>query len=195
MSKQAIQNAALLLFARQGYEGTSIADIAQQVGIHKSTVYAHFVNKEALFLAVVDEVLQSYTESLEQMVPPSFRDRPVQEQLYAILRESSSIYRADAPRVALYRRAVLFPPPALREQILERFAPFDRKITTLFTSILEQGLANGELRQAPLLDLVAAYNCLFDGLFMEFFYYPQEQFEEQLERAWRCFWAGVAREQ
>ena len=41
--------AAVELFARNGYEGTSVDDIASAAGVSKQTVYSHFGSKENLF--------------------------------------------------------------------------------------------------------------------------------------------------
>lgn len=49
-----ILQAATELFAQSGYHGTSLRDIADQVGTGKSTLVHHFGSKEALLIAVLD---------------------------------------------------------------------------------------------------------------------------------------------
>ncbi|RUO23006.1 TetR family transcriptional regulator [Aliidiomarina minuta] len=44
---------ALDVFWRKGYEGTSMADLTQAMGINKPSLYATFGNKEALFLKAI----------------------------------------------------------------------------------------------------------------------------------------------
>jgi AcrR family transcriptional regulator len=51
-TKQKILNAALKVFAREGFAAASMADIAKQVGIEKASLYYFFKNKEELFAAV-----------------------------------------------------------------------------------------------------------------------------------------------
>lgn len=48
-----ILDAAVGTFAAKGYAQTDVQEIADHVGIGKGTVYRHFGNKEALFLAAV----------------------------------------------------------------------------------------------------------------------------------------------
>jgi TetR/AcrR family transcriptional regulator, fatty acid metabolism regulator protein len=49
-----ILNAALSLFARQGFAHTSMNDIVRESGVSKGGVYWHFENKDALILAIFD---------------------------------------------------------------------------------------------------------------------------------------------
>ncbi len=58
--KQEIQAAALELFSVQGFEATSISQIASAVGIRKASLYSHFENKQAILDALVQEVLEQY---------------------------------------------------------------------------------------------------------------------------------------
>ncbi len=57
MSSTKIKQAALIQFANDGYDGTSLSSIASAVGIKKQSLYTHFANKDELFLTVIQEVL------------------------------------------------------------------------------------------------------------------------------------------
>ena len=54
-TRHAILTAAIARFGRDGYRATSVADIARDAGVGGTVAYAYFPNKEALFLAAVDE--------------------------------------------------------------------------------------------------------------------------------------------
>lgn len=49
---------ALLLFWKQGYEGTSLAALTESMGINMPSLYAAFGNKEELFRKVLDRYLE-----------------------------------------------------------------------------------------------------------------------------------------
>ncbi|MDQ2678169.1 MAG: TetR/AcrR family transcriptional regulator [Actinomycetota bacterium] len=53
-TRQAILDAAIARFGRDGFRGTSVADIARDAGVGGTVTYAYFPNKEALFMAAVD---------------------------------------------------------------------------------------------------------------------------------------------
>lgn len=58
-TKQEILEASLDLFSVQGFEATSISQIADAVGIRKASLYSHFEGKQAILDALVKDVLIS----------------------------------------------------------------------------------------------------------------------------------------
>jgi AcrR family transcriptional regulator len=54
-TRRAILDAAIARFGRDGYRPTSVADIARDADVGGTVAYAYFPNKEALFLAAIDE--------------------------------------------------------------------------------------------------------------------------------------------
>ena len=59
-TKQEILEASLELFSVQGFEATSISQIASAVCIRKASLYSHFESKQAILDALVKDVLQQY---------------------------------------------------------------------------------------------------------------------------------------
>lgn len=54
-TRAALINAAVVRFAREGSRGTSVADVCRDAGLSTTASYPYFANKEALFVAAVDE--------------------------------------------------------------------------------------------------------------------------------------------
>ena len=52
-TKNEILEAALNLFSTQGYEATSILQIAEAVGIRKASLYSHFTSKQEILDVLV----------------------------------------------------------------------------------------------------------------------------------------------
>ena len=59
-TKQQILEASLELFSVQGFEATSISQIADAVGVRKASLYSHFESKQAILDALVEVVLRQY---------------------------------------------------------------------------------------------------------------------------------------
>lgn len=62
-----IVDAALLIFARDGFAGTRLEDVAEQVGISKGTIYLYFENKEELFKACVRETVGQHITATQEL--------------------------------------------------------------------------------------------------------------------------------
>ena len=62
-----ILDAAEKLFAAQGYQGTSLREIAQQVGIKEPGLYNHFKGKQDLYSAVLDRALSPMAAAMEAL--------------------------------------------------------------------------------------------------------------------------------
>jgi AcrR family transcriptional regulator len=61
-TRQAILDAAVIRFAQDGYRSTSVADIARDAGVGGTIAFAYFKNKEALFLAAVDQDVAAHIQ-------------------------------------------------------------------------------------------------------------------------------------
>ena len=59
-TKQEILNASLNLFSSQGYEATSVSQIANAVGIRKASLYSHFASKQEILDELMKNVLEEY---------------------------------------------------------------------------------------------------------------------------------------
>lgn len=73
-TKQEILEAALELFSVQGYEATSISQIAGAVGIRKASLYSHFESKQAILDALVEDILEQY--AAHSIFAKAERERP-----------------------------------------------------------------------------------------------------------------------
>ena len=61
-TRDEILNVALELFSVNGYEATSISQLADAVGIRKASLYSHFASKQEILDDVVALVLEGYEE-------------------------------------------------------------------------------------------------------------------------------------
>lgn len=61
-TRQRIQQVALALFAEQGYEKTSLREIAEQLDVTKAALYYHFKTKEDILISVVADLARPVDE-------------------------------------------------------------------------------------------------------------------------------------
>jgi AcrR family transcriptional regulator len=92
---EAIAQAALTLFASDGYERTSVDAIAAEAGVSKRTVYSHYGDKENLFLSVVRDTYERMLARIAEIVDRTAWDRDPRSALTACVTEiTRSIARA-----------------------------------------------------------------------------------------------------
>ncbi len=64
--KEEILDVATDLFAERGYDGTSVNDVAERVGMRKASLFYHYATKDALYDAVLDRILEVVSTALNQ---------------------------------------------------------------------------------------------------------------------------------
>lgn len=94
-TKEQIREVSLRLFTEQGYDGTSLREIAEELGVTKAALYYHFKSKEEILdslLATVVEEASALADWAEQQ--PSGAD--VREE---VLRRAAEVAYGPASRV------------------------------------------------------------------------------------------------
>lgn len=69
-----ILEVSLRLFAEHGYAGTSVRDIAEQLGITKAAVHYHFSAKEQIAVALLEPFFDRLSEAVESVPPGAPRE-------------------------------------------------------------------------------------------------------------------------
>lgn len=82
---------ALVLFWEKGYEGTSLTDLAEAIGVNKPSLYAAFGGKEQLFF----KVLARYQERLGAFAAPSLALPSARKGVEAFLRALATFQSAE----------------------------------------------------------------------------------------------------
>lgn len=124
---QKILDAAEDLFAEKGYSATSLGDVADRVGIRSPSLYNHFKNKEALYQAVLDRLLEDFSRPLAELDSgPVTQDR-VLHWLETIVRQ----HHANPNLARLLQHAALSGGPHTNELIDRLFRPMFQPASNL----------------------------------------------------------------
>lgn len=66
-NERLIIQAAIKVFARKGYDGARISEIAKLSGLPKPNVYYYFKTKEAIYRAIVRDLIESWDKALDEL--------------------------------------------------------------------------------------------------------------------------------
>lgn len=69
-TKERILEEALTLFAQGGYVGTSMSDIAAQIGVTKQALYKHYASKQEILISIVEKMDQMDRERMKAYEMP-----------------------------------------------------------------------------------------------------------------------------
>jgi len=109
-TREQLVRVATRLFATHGYEGTSIEAVLQETGASRGSLYHHFPGKEALFLAVLEDVevraIIGITASIVELTDPieALRVACLAWIRQALDPEVQQIVLIDAPAVLGWQR-------------------------------------------------------------------------------------------
>lgn len=190
MTKEKIKAAALGLFAKNGFAGTTLAEIAQEVGIKTPSIFSHFKGKEELFLVIFREVNWEIVEHVKQLARQP-ENASVEQKLLSIFQRNCRFFLEDEARSSFLKRTMLFPPEFLQESIVDGFLHSEDALSSILTEVFQQGIESGVLRDERVEKLLAAYYCMMDGIFLQIHIYGQKQMEARMDSIWEHFWLGL----
>ncbi|TCO77427.1 TetR/AcrR family transcriptional regulator [Marinisporobacter balticus] len=190
MSINKIKLVALNLFAKNGYEGTSLSAIAEGVGMKKASIYYHFKSKEDLFMTIFDDILNDEIARMKKLTQ-EIKNYKVEEKLYSMFQFYYEKNETNKVDTIFWKRAMLFSPVALSESIKMKFITYENVSNGILASIFEEGIENGIIKSNNIKNLLAAFYCLIDGVFVELHYYGRDAYKTRLDSIWNVFWTGI----
>jgi TetR/AcrR family transcriptional regulator, biofilm operon repressor len=185
-----IQDAAIKLFAENGYEKATMTEIAKSVGIKKPSIYAHFENKQEIFLSIIEELSSVYVAKFKVEIE-KYKNLSLDAQLYSIL-ESTRLFFQHEDLGLFLKRMLLFPPKELEGYLLKRYEEFENQLLVIIRAIFEQGLAQGHIHHQNVDELVDGYIHLLDSCFIQLFDPDDELVKKRLKAAWDFFWRAIS---
>jgi len=189
-TRSTILMVARTLFARHGYDGTSMERIARGVGVRKASLYAHFPGKQALFREVFDGVLHEYRTHLEKTALLPRGDAPIQKGLAGIFGTYVG-YFADPDAMSFWYRAFMSPPQFMKQEITESTMQVESTFVDRLTGLFRESMKEGRLRpQSPSRVSMAFYQMLV-GFGMTVAYSPRMNVSRLVRECLDVLWQGI----
>ncbi|MGG3928548.1 TetR/AcrR family transcriptional regulator [Metabacillus fastidiosus] len=191
MKSNEIKKAALKYFTIHGYEGASLSLIAEEVGMKKQSIYAHFKGKDDLFLQVLRDAKETELSSKLQYFSKVDSQNP-EKDLYGFLRLVIDLFQKNE-QLKFWLRMSFFPPAHLAEAIEEEVIDIEEKVQTIleskFQDWIDANLIVGDTAKTP----TFAFLGVVDSILLELVYGNDEKrLKEKLEASWTVFWRGIS---
>jgi len=138
-----ILHAASALFAQRGFGSVSISDVAESAGLVKSSIYHHFENKEALYLAVIMDVCRYSREQMEA----GAQGATWRERLRGATRALSHLTGPNSHVLALILGGIAQTPEKHKGKKADMTAPLRHEFISVLVREIANGIKAGDLRK------------------------------------------------
>ena len=161
-TKERILAAALEMFSQNGYAGTNIRELSASLGLVKSGVYKHFESKEAIWNALLDEMIAYYGEHFgsSEHLPPV----PDSQEGLVTMTMQMVNFTVHDERIIMTRKVLTleqFRDGRARELATKHFLT---GLTEIFTHIFAGMMDKGSLRRDDPAMLAFAYTTPISAL-------------------------------
>src|SRR2546429_9062142 len=135
---------AARLFARKGYHGTSIGDLAEAMGVQKGSLYADIDSKQDLLYETMREGADAFHGALD-VIPESL---PATEKIRLAMRGHLRIVGAQLDVATVFVQEWRYLEGDRREEILAERRRYEERIRDLFREGRELGELRADLDEA-----------------------------------------------
>jgi TetR/AcrR family transcriptional regulator len=129
---------AVRVFAECGYEGTSVAAIAEGAGLSKQNLMYYFPTKQELYRRVLDDVLDDWLERMSSLAQAAEEDAPA-DVLRAYVQAKLKFSREQPYASRVYAMEVIGGAQLYGEQIRERVVPVLKRDIEVFERWIAAG--------------------------------------------------------
>lgn len=136
--KQELARQAARLFARKGYHGTSIGDVAEALGVRKASLYAHIAGKQDLLHETMREGAAAFHAALDGL-PERV---PATEKIRLALRAHLGVVAEQLDVATVFVQEWRYLEGERREEVVAERRRYEERIRALF----REGRELGELR-------------------------------------------------
>jgi TetR/AcrR family transcriptional regulator, cholesterol catabolism regulator len=136
--REELTRTAARLFAERGYHGTSLADLAEELGIQKASLYHHIESKEDLLWEVARGGAEAFHSALDA-VPDG---EPAIEKIRLALRAHLRVVGEQLDAATVFTREWRALAGERRERFLAERRRYEERVRELF----REGVERGDLR-------------------------------------------------
>lgn len=132
-----IIKAGVEIFARKGFDGTRIIEIAEQSGLPKANVYYYFSSKEEIYTAIIAHLIASWDDALKHITA----DREPSDAFRAYIRAKLEYTRKNIAESRLFASEIIQGARFLKKKDRQHM----QKVTDERVKVIEGWIAAGKM--------------------------------------------------
>ena len=136
-TRDLILREALICFSDQGFEGTSLNDIAAGVGIKRPSLLHYFATKDAIYRSIIEEALLDWGTRLDETVTT---DGDGWERVDAVLLTSFEFMKRNPRVIRIVRREAMTEHSDLGIDLGAALRPFYERAVAFFRREMDRGV-------------------------------------------------------
>jgi len=135
-----ILEAASLLFSKNGFDATGVAEICQAAGVSKGAFYHHFPTKQAVFMELMDSWLNGLDAGFQLMLSQT---EDIPQALLQMAEMAGSLFESADVRLPIFLEfwTQASRDPAIWQATIEPY----RRYQAYFSRLMQEGIAEGSL--------------------------------------------------
>lgn len=189
-TKPQLLTIALSHFAQNGYEGTSLADIANEAGIKKPSIYAHFKSKEDLFLHVLRQTLAEFKRRIIRYMIRHIHI-PLEQRLYQLIAFLQQQY-SDDPIIKFVMRMCFFPHSASEKEIIPLVYALIDDLEAKLLRLFDVHVDKHDLQLVvTTTEAAKGYMTVVDGVMIDMLYSEPSRSVQRLNVIFPIYWRGI----
>ncbi|MFA1711154.1 TetR/AcrR family transcriptional regulator [Peribacillus frigoritolerans] len=186
-----IKEAALKYFTIHGYEGASLSQIAEEVGMKKQSIYAHFKGKDDLFLQVLRDAKETELSSKLQYFSKVDSKNP-EKDLYGFLQLVIDLFQKNE-HIKFWLRMSFFPPAHLEKEIGQEVIDIEEKVQAILECKFHDWINAKLIVEHEAITPTYAFLGVVDSILLELVYGNDEKrLKDKLAASWKVFWRGIS---
>jgi AcrR family transcriptional regulator len=188
-TRERLLTAARSVFARGGFRGASVEEIASEAGFSTGALYSNFESKEDLFLALMEREIDSHAAEISRAVAEQVS---ISDRATGGARQWMTMIEREPEALLLFMEfwAYGVRDPQMRQKVAARFAQMRQVLTTL----IADGVRDFDLELLiPAEQLAVAIDALADGIARQKLADPDAVPDELMGRVLALLLAAVSR--
>lgn len=183
-----ILEAANLLFSKNGYDATGVAEICREAGVSKGAFYHHFPTKQAVFMELMEGWLSGLDAGFQLMLTQT---EDIPQALLQMAEMAGNVFISADVRLQIilefWRQAMR--DPAVWQTAIEPY----RRYQSYFSKLIQEGIAEGSIQpiDSNLASRALVYMAM--GMLMHAMFDPDHIGPDEVKKSVEVILYGIAR--